>query len=310
MPRPRKNITNKCNPNVGLTEEKKQELMEAGDFTFAHNDGNEDFFSGKERLSWGNPWQLSNAYRYMAACTTASRHARHIGKVHCDRDTTPPYYILDVGCSSGTLAKFWSTSFNVARKPRCAILGLEIDPNRVERALEFANTLKGKSLNFDVVEHDLVLDSLIDVETEHTEFGREFSPDCINAQEVIEHIGKEAAERFLDEAREILAPGGILIISTPAPRKEEGQDFVWAESHAYEFSRAELRNLVQYHGWSIKQEMGWFGNGEDILKRANPEQKKLYKELSSRLGSGIAVPTIATIYPELATCQQLVLEKM
>jgi SAM-dependent methyltransferase len=63
--------------------------------------------------------------------------------------------------------------------------------------------------------------------------------DAVLMADVIEHL--EEPERALDEVRRVLAPGGVLLLSTPFRQR----DFRWDERyHVHEYDDGELRDLL------------------------------------------------------------------
>lgn len=284
------------NPNIGITEEEKLQRMEDGDYAFAHNDGNEVLLSkkGLGMINWASPWSLANMLRYAHAANTVVHVAGSL--------KTRELKVLDVGCSSGTFVAFWKHGYSAPSKPKLEYIGLEVDADRVRRAIEVCAPARETTRKWaKVVQHDLVTSRL----TDNLPAG--WVPQVIIAQEIIEHIGEKAALRFLKEAFDLLPSGGTLFISTPAPRKEEGENWVWPESHAYEFSTAELTELVTKVGFKVTHVAGWFSQGKS-RKGITPEAKSLYKRLSVA-SPAVAAMVIGFLHPEFATCITLTLEK-
>lgn len=71
--------------------------------------------------------------------------------------------------------------------------------------------------------------------------------------EVIEHVPREDARRLLAEARRLLAPGGVLLLSTP--NREELRGRIWGhrvdEKHYHEYTAEELSSEVSSAGLSV-----------------------------------------------------------
>ena len=87
--------------------------------------------------------------------------------------------------------------------------------------------------------------------------GRTF--DVVFAGEIIEHIYDDG--RFLDQIREILAPGGVLALTTPnlfflASRIAfpfgRMPYFAYAPFHYHFYSRTALHTLVTEHGYEVR----------------------------------------------------------
>lgn len=277
------------NPNKGLTKEKKAALMLDGDFSFAHNDGNEDLLSAANigGIAWDGGWDIANMFRYSLAAMTTSLHIKHY-------DNT--VRVLDVGASSATFVSFWYTAFSKAYKPHLHYLGLEVVPDVVEKGRVVLDGFNKKGASLNLQCHNLELQRL----------PNDFHPHIILAQEVIEHISKEAAAQLLLNAYNVLVPGGLLFLTTPNPKKPT-QEFVWPESHVYEYSLDELLELTTEVGFETKAVNGWFGQQED-RKNATQNVKELYKNLS-KLGAPIANAVIAHLYPQHAKCVCLTLKK-
>ena len=109
-------------------------------------------------------------------------HARLLELVGSDK------HVLDVGCSSGYLAR------PLARRG-CTVVGIERDPEAADAA------------------RDVCEDVLVgDVETMDLPFAPE-SFDAVLCGDLIEHL--RAPDRFLARVRPYIRPGGRLVLSTP-----------------------------------------------------------------------------------------------
>jgi SAM-dependent methyltransferase len=261
------------------------------DYTKFHNDGNANLL---DKMDYGSPWILANHLRYALACQTVVLTASKI-KSDTPRRT---FHLLDVGSSSATFGRFWKKSYSSMSRPRLSITGLEINPVHIKKAAEFEATIDAFAFAHRTIKHDLITQSL---PTDPV--------DLILAQEVIEHIPREAGARLVQEAYDRLPDHGVLIISTPAPRKDEGEEFVFPQDHLFEYSRSELERLVVDAGFKIHKQVGWCGKVADIKKYGTPEAYELYLRLKANITQAVAVSTIAALYPETASCQTLILKK-
>jgi 2-polyprenyl-3-methyl-5-hydroxy-6-metoxy-1,4-benzoquinol methylase len=97
----------------------------------------------------------------------------------------PPATLLDVGCGNGGFLL-------AAQEAGYEALGVDISAG----AIEIVRSRGGKALSVDFLTHD---------------FGRTF--DVISMWDVVEHLREPI--RFFQRARELLRPGGILVVKTP-----------------------------------------------------------------------------------------------
>ena len=68
--------------------------------------------------------------------------------------------------------------------------------------------------------------------------------DVVVSFETIEHLGEAAQERFLDEVRRVLVPGGLFIVSTPDEEDYAGELHEENEFHEREFTADEFRKFL------------------------------------------------------------------
>ena len=117
-------------------------------------------------------------------------------------DLIPPAgRVLDLGCGHGRIAALLA-----AERPNCQYLGLDFSPDFIRRAEENAQNLAGFSARFAVAD-------LLQPDWSQTLAGRQF--DVILALALLHHIpGYQARLDLLARSRELLIPGGRLILST------------------------------------------------------------------------------------------------
>ena len=266
-----------------VTLAEKQAQLAQGRLDFARNDGNEQLLGGETAFSWDSAWDLTNLMRYAHCCRMVYEGAVRLNQPHIR--------VLDVGCSSATWASFWRWKYKSPRKAPMTYLGLEYDQatvvkgNAVCAALYCANAKSSAS----VQQHDLITQSLPD-----------WSPDIILANEVIEHIPRQDGERLVREAFAALPVNGTLVISTPSPKKDQDQQFIWESDHVFEWSLPELTELLEQTGFKIAQVRGWHSD-KHSRKTITPEQLRLYRELRT-ISTGVASAIIGHLYPELSNC--------
>jgi 2-polyprenyl-3-methyl-5-hydroxy-6-metoxy-1,4-benzoquinol methylase len=275
--------------NCGNSLLDRQAKLEAGDFSFTHDDSAEATFNELQKFCFLSTWDLSNVIRYLHTANTVMEHA--------DSNSKKQINVVDIGCSSGTFLGFWYNNCQRAGKTKLNYLGLEVAEQRYLEAHErwgSHDNLKFK--NVDVISNPL---------HQHT---AENSVDALLVMEVIEHIGQDNARDLLEDSFKCLAPGGILCISSPNPKKDRGQQFVWIDNHVYEFSLAEMRNELQSAGFEIVNETGWLCDLPHLKPTFNEEQLKLFNSLKG-LGTGIAGSILSYLMPEEAKHYTIIARK-
>jgi SAM-dependent methyltransferase len=83
------------------------------------------------------------------------------------------------------------------------------------------------------------------------------SIDAIVLAEIIEHIPKEKLDAVMHECHRVLSEFGIVILTTPTPRKWDGMQLVWPDSHEYEYSIRELDEKIKLWPFKKINEMTW-----------------------------------------------------
>ena len=125
--------------------------------------------------------------------------------------------VLDLGCGDGALTRF------ICQK-KAKVIGVDNQELGLKFAREFLKSqgLEAKLILASVYETALPADSV----------------DFIVASEVIEHVAEP--DKLLKEARRILKPGGLIILSTPYRLTEKPMD----SNHYKEFYPGEIKELV------------------------------------------------------------------
>lgn len=203
------------------------------------DDSSEMFFKngflGNTRLS--NGWHSSFMIRYTTSCNEILSIKR--------ANQEDVIKVLDVGCGEKTFFEFWWKNFDSPGRPRLDYVGLEYRQDVVD--LANSKELKKNSVNkAEVIQYDLNVQSLHDV-------GRHKNYDVILLQEILEHIPKETSLRLIKEAKALLSDRGFIVISSPNPKKHEGQEFVWPENHVQEFSLQEMTEMIKNIGLHISR---------------------------------------------------------
>lgn len=170
-------------------------------------------------------------------------------------NSLPPSRILDVGCGLGFLLG--------AIDKKHQKFGLEVSSFAAEHAQKYAQVLKSK--------------------LEDTDF-EEDSFDVVVSHHVIEHV--DFPEVFLTKIKQILKPGGYLILATPdfdsvcARLFKENYRMLYDKTHVSLFSFDSLKKMLKNFGFEIKEvdfpyfETEYF-NENNILKMLNYENGEI-----------------------------------
>jgi SAM-dependent methyltransferase len=145
--------------------------------------------------------------------------------------------LLDVGCGQGQFARRASRFF--------AVHAVDISPNRVEAARAHSG-----------------LDTIVVGSATALNFGNE-SFDVVCALDLVEHLPDPPA--FFSEARRVLRPGGLLLLSTPNPtslgHRVKGRDsYMYSDpTHVSLLPPSRWQELLQEGGFAIVRD------GTDLL---------------------------------------------
>lgn len=246
-------------------------------------------FLGKIKFS--SAWHIAFISRYTSTCTEITKIKRE--------NIEDVVTILDVGCGNKTFYQFWSKSFDSLLRPRVDYLGLEYDQEVVDEA----NVTSGRESvsKYEVVQCDLNTTSFHDIK-KHDKY------DVILLQEILEHIPKETALKLIKEASELVSDRGFIVISSPNPKKDEGQEFVWPENHIQEFTLDEMHDMITSNGLSVRRVNGWLGKARYFKKHLSSNNTALYNQLKN-ISQGFAASTIAFLNPRIAECYIFIAEK-
>lgn len=175
-----------------------------------------------ERL-WGN-FSLANEL------SPAQRHRWRL-VVHELRGLPNGAVVVDLGCGSGALLERIGETF-----PDAQLIGIDMEP----AALAIAKR-RLPSAQF----------ALADLDSDTAASFPERA-DAVVCSEVLEHLG--APERALSLARDILRPGGRLVVTVPAGAMN---DFDRAIGHRKHYRLDELRELLTSAGFGNVRASAW-----------------------------------------------------
>lgn len=186
--------------------------------------------------------------------------------------------VLDVGC--GQDLPFLRSLIGVTNSGMVPDLYVGVDLNKIE------NAPKRKWIN--VLEHFNFIENYDDLELDYGLF------DVIVNFEVFEHIELKLARGLLKGMRELLAPGGKLIFSTPV----YCDSFKMARNHINELRKDEVEAELHAAGFKIVEQYGTFGNVNHIKKVAPPGELETYQKLREFYGDDLLGCYLAPKYPE------------
>jgi SAM-dependent methyltransferase len=150
-----------------------------------------------------------------------------------------------------------------------------------------------------------------DVTTHPTFDLEDESIDFFWTTEVIEHMGKEFINPWLEDAVRCLRPGGIAYISTP---NHEGSNDKLPADHVYEWGFDELKDELEKH-FTIESVVGTFiqmpnfNKAQRTYNQALSESSRQFPQawteqqvlmLHERFGKQFARMVLATPYPQFA----------
>ena len=200
--------------------------------------------------------------------------------------------VLDFGCGTSiNLAEvFYRNRFKCDR-----YLGLDIrKPNK-----KGAKLLEKDWIEFQT--HDLVNDEIAEIYPEKW--------DIITSFEVIEHIGKQNADAFLQNIQKCCNDDTVVLLSTPVFDEKVGA----AANHIIngeicEFEFYELGNLLKKY-FSIKEIYGTFASQKDYKSQMNEAQTEVYNSLSKYYDANLISNIMAPMFPEHSRNALWVLKK-
>lgn len=128
----------------------------------------------------------------------------------------------------------------------------------------------------------------------------EASFDKIVSFEVYEHITPEVGLRYLDQCWRLLAPDGVLLLSTPVFNGKK------AANHIREYTVAELHAILEDRGFEIVDRFGTFASYYDV-KRGLPTVMsddeaevvlKVYERCREFYGDNLLAGMLAPLVPD------------
>ena len=191
--------------------------------------------------------------------------------------------VLDFGCGSGNLAEVFYRN----RLQPDYYLGLDIRKQTIEKANE-------KYKNIDWAEFNT--EDLVNLSYHSLACTEKW--DLITSFEVIEHIGKQNANKFLQNIKNCMYTETILLISTPVYDEKVGA----AANHIIdgevgEFTFDEMKSLLESNGFKIEKVWGTFASKKDYTPLMNEWQTKMFEKLSEYYDNEIVSNLMAPMFP-------------
>lgn len=235
-------------------------------------DDNEKLFLEPLKFNPASTSDMSNLFRFTFMANAISE--KFIGK-------KPK--VLDIGCSKGNFYSFWK-SFQPAKKPTLDYTGLDVRKECIDYCSE-------KYPKMTWLNEDIMYDFPIEQNDQKY--------DVIIFTEVIEHIPKADALNMMGIIYDLLEPDGLLLLSSPSPKKEIGQMLTNPEAHAFEYSETEIRQIIHDFGFKVLDYTGFFGRGAYISMNLTPSEKEIWDK-AGRYSGGIRIALMNILRPDLA----------
>ena len=220
-----------------------------------------------------------------------------------------PVDILEIGCGEVWTLRYLYKAF-VSKKEEIvnSYTGLDIDPAclvdwwvdddlSVTEHQWFKTMTGGKGR---IVLQDLTTNPEPPVEDE--------SQDVFLTTEVIEHMGREFIEPWIEASWRKLRPNGIAYISTP---NHDGSNDKLPKDHVYEWGYEELKSLLTKY-YTIEAHYGTFTQMNNFKKghRTNLRwDQSVIDAIQGRFDKNWSRVILATVYPETSNNVNWILRK-
>jgi cyclopropane fatty-acyl-phospholipid synthase-like methyltransferase len=118
--------------------------------------------------------------------------------------------------------------------------------------------------------------------------------DVIACFEVIEHMSKEDGQKMLKVFKQLLAPTGTILLSTPVYNGNQARNHIW------EYTISELETAFIRAGLTVDRRFGTFMNLNAFKKAATPAERELCDKLREYYDSEVIATIFAPLYPDHA----------
>lgn len=196
--------------------------------------------------------------------------------------------ILDFGCGKGNLLEVLYRNKFKAKY----YTGIDIRKQTINQAKEKFNGVKWASF---------ICDDLCNPKTDFSKI----KADKVCSFEVIEHVGKNRAQIFLNNFKSCGHKDSVYYLSTPNFDEKVGA----AGNHTYdsgdglgiqiqEFEHSELEKLILKSGFIVVKKYGTFASISDYKHLLNDWQKKMFNYLKEYYDTNILSCLMAPMFPE------------
>jgi len=189
--------------------------------------------------------------------------------------------VLDFGCGQANQALvFWAN-----RRIPFLYKGFEYVKTVVD-----ATTIRLQSLKWVSIEQkDLTIPIVDDCEIYN----------LIISFEVLEHIGVDNINIYLQNMKKFANEDTVILLSTPVYDHNVGaaQNHIVA-GEVNEYTQIELENILQKNGFKIINKFGTFASIKDYKNHLLPWQKKMFEELKKYYESSIISIMMAPMLPQ------------
>lgn len=197
--------------------------------------------------------------------------------------------ICDFGCGNGFLLEILYRN----RSGIASYIGLDIREQTLKKAIDKWGKLPwAKFIAIDLIQSPFNYSAI--------------RADRVVSFEVMEHVGKQNAETFLEHFRDCGKPTATYYLSTPNYDAKVGA----ADNHTYdsgdgrgsvpqEFAHQELEAHIQKF-FTIEKKFGTFASIKDYKPLMTPWQKEMFNALSEYYEPNMLSIMMAPMFPEVA----------
>lgn len=224
--------------------------------------------------------------------------AHYLRWTHILKEAKLNEVIVDFGCGQGSLLEvLYRNRFKCAK-----YTGIDIRKSAIEKAREkYANVSWAEFLCEDLVRSEMDF--------------TQFQADKVCSFEVLEHVGKQNADIFLQNFMKCGKPGATYYLSTPNYDEKVGA----AGNHTYdsgdgrgvapqEFEHKELQAILEKY-FTIEKKFGTFASQKDYAPLMNEWQKEMFKALQDYYDVNLISNIMAPMFPEQSRNTMWVLKR-
>ena len=179
--------------------------------------------------------QMWKSYGHLDAASPAAFHRRRLVVALAKSASPNALRVLDAGCGQGELLAELARTF-----PGAEISGADVSEQSLRDTRE-------RRAGAELFLLDLAAPDFLERQRER--LGRF---DVVACSEVLEHI--PAAARAAANLRELLAPGGVAVITVPGGAMSRFDELIGHQRH---YSPRAMRHLLERSGYQVDLAIGW-----------------------------------------------------